>query len=159
MCSVSGFLGTVVRVGYTHSREPTHRVSSSSGLVRSVRFVDGQSHLCQRRSPLAAVAASALVKVGACCPYRSVALRAPFLVFPLSFPFPVRLDWYALDLTTVKITLVTLFFPRRWAFRKVNEGNHRSCQAPRQLRRGQRQLLGAEVYDNAFDMYEKQPRL
>ena len=67
----------------------------------------------QQLSPLAAVAASAFAKVGACCPYRSVALRAPFLVFPLSFPCPVRLDWYAVDLSTVKITLFTLFVPSK----------------------------------------------
>ena len=45
MCSVWAFLGTVVRVGYTHARDPTRRVSSSSALLRSVRFVGGQSHL------------------------------------------------------------------------------------------------------------------
>ena len=45
MCSVSAFIDTVVRVGYTHAREPTHKVSRSSGLLLSVRFVDGQSHL------------------------------------------------------------------------------------------------------------------
>ena len=123
MCSVSGFLGPtpwfewaiLTRASpHTESRE-AQACSSLCGSSMASRISSAAfTSRCSRRFSV--------------CKGRrvlSVALRAPLLVFPLSFPFQLRLDWYALDLATVKITLVTHFVPskrtRRWAFRKVNE--------------------------------------
>ena len=129
--------------GYSRARASTKRLEQACSALCGSSMPAASR---QRPSPLAAVAASAFVEVGACCPHPSLALRASFSVFPLPFPPPSNVFyWCPSSFSSFPGQNSPLGISPR------QRGHHRSCQAPRQRRRGRRQPLEAEVHDNSFE--------